>query len=95
MNIENIILKPLITEKATVIAEKNNRYGFVVNIKANKNHVKAAVEKYYNVRVVDVKTSVLPGKLKRAGKAMKKTPKTKKAFIKLAEGQKIEFFKGV
>lgn len=95
MNIESVIVKPLITEKASLVTEKTNRYGFMVNLKANKNHIKAAIEKFYNVRVVDVKTAIMPGKVKRVGKSVKKTSKTKKAFVMLAEGQKIEFFKGV
>ncbi|MCK5073305.1 MAG: 50S ribosomal protein L23 [Bacteriovoracaceae bacterium] len=91
----DIIVKPLITEKASLITEKYNRYGFVVNLKANKNQIKLAVEKFYDVRVMDIKTSIIPGKLKRHGRSTKKTSKTKKAFVQLAQGQKIEFFKGV
>jgi len=95
MRLEDVILKPLITEKSTLVTEKTNRYGFVVALKANKNHIKNAIEKLYDVRVDDVKTSIIPGKVKRLGKSMKKSPKTKKAFVKLGSGQKIEFFKGV
>ena len=95
ISLENVLIKPLITEKATLISEKANRYGFMVALKANKNHIRGAIEKFYNVRVIDVKTSVMPGKLKRVGKSIKKSSKRKKAFVQLAEGQKIEFFKGV
>lgn len=93
--LQEIIIKPLITEKSSVATEKFNRFGFQVALKANKNQVKLAVEKLYDVKVLDVKTSILPGKTKRIGKGVKKTPKTKKAFVTLKEGQKIEFFKGV
>ncbi|MCF8059092.1 MAG: 50S ribosomal protein L23 [Bacteriovoracaceae bacterium] len=93
--LEEILKKPLITEKTSIIGEKTNRYGFVVDLKANKNQIKTAIETLYDVKVLNVKTSILPGKIKRAGKTVKKTSKTKKAYIQLAEGQKIEFFKGV
>ena len=94
-HLEEIIIRPLITEKASIATEKNNRYGFEVRLKSNKNQIKAAIEKLYDVKVIDVKTNILPGKMKRVGKSVKKTSKSKKAFIKLGEGQKIEFFKGV
>jgi len=94
-HIEEIIQKPLITEKASYLSEKNNRYGFKVALKATKNHIKEAVERLYDVKVLNVKTSILPGKLKKAGKSTVKTSKTKKAFVQVEEGQKIEFFKGV
>lgn len=95
MQMQDVLLKPLITEKASEGSDKQNRFGFVVSLGANKNQIKEAVEKLYDVKVLNVKTSILPGKLKRAGKSVKKTPKTKKAFVQLKEGQRIEFFKGV
>ncbi|MEC7275635.1 MAG: 50S ribosomal protein L23 [Bdellovibrionota bacterium] len=93
--LEEVLQKPLITEKTSIIGEATNRYGFIVDLKANKNQIKNAVETLYNVKVLNVKTSILPGKLKRAGRFVKRTSKTKKAYVQLAEGQKIEFFKGV
>lgn len=95
MHLENVIKKPLITEKASLQSEKNNRYGFVVEASANKNQIKQAVEKLYDVRVLNVKTSLTPGKLRRRGKGVVKTPMVKKAFVQLGEGQRIEFFKGI
>ncbi len=93
--LEDVLEKPLITEKTSIISEESNKYGFIVNLKANKNQIKTAVETLYDVKVLSVKTSILPGKMKRAGKFVKKSSKTKKAYVQLAEGQKIEFFKGV
>ncbi len=93
--LEEIIVRPLITEKASYQSETFNRFGFVVQLKANKNQIKQAVETLYDVKVLDVKTNITPGKLKKAGRLIKKTAKIKKAYIALAEGQKIEFFKGV
>lgn len=95
MQIESILVKPLISEKASEATEKTNRFGFMVALKSNKNQIKEAVEKLYDVKVLNVKTSILPGKMKRFGKITKKTNKTKKAFVQLEDGQKIEFFKGI
>ena len=94
-HLEDILKKQLITEKTSILGEKSNKYGFIVDLKANKNQIKNAVETLYDVKVVSIRTSILPGKLKRAGRFVKKTTKSKKAYIELAEGQKIEFFKGV
>ena len=93
--LKSILVKPLITEKTADAGEKYNRYGFQVQLKANKNQIREAIEKLYDVKVLSVKTSVMPGKVKRAGMKHKKSAKKKKAFVELAEGQKIEFFKGV
>ena len=94
-HIEEVLIKPLITEKSSKTTERFNRYGFIVDIKANKNQIKNSIEHLYDVKVLNVKTSVRPGKVKKAGKSVKKTSKTKRAFIQLEEGQRIEFFKGV
>lgn len=94
-HIEEILIKPLITEKASFTSEKFNRYGFQVQLKANKNQIRQAVESLYDVKVLAVKTSICPGKQKRAGNRVIKTSKVKKAYVQLSEGQKIEFFKGV
>ena len=95
LGLESVLVKPLLTEKTSKETETYNRYAFVVNIKANKNHIKNAVEKFFDVKVLSVRTSVLPGKTKRAGKGFKKTAKSKKAYVQLQDGQKIEFFKGI
>lgn len=95
LGLENVLIKPLLTEKTSKETETFNRYAFVVNTKANKNQIKSAVEKYFDVKVVSVRTSVLPGKSKRAGRGYKKSASTKKAYVQLQDGQKIEFFKGI
>lgn len=95
LGLENVLLKPLLTEKTSKETEAYNRYSFVVNTKANKNQIKSAVEKFFNVKVVSVRTSVLPGKTKRAGRGHKKSASIKKAYVQLQDGQKIEFFKGI
>lgn len=93
--INDVLVKPLITEKISSETENFNRYGFVVNLKANKNQIKNAVETFYDVKVVAVRTTVVPGKVKRTAKSFKKTSSFKKAIVELAQGQKIEFFKGI
>lgn len=93
--LEEILVRPLLTEKSTVISENHNRYGFQVHLKSNKYQIKTAVEKLFDVKVINVKTSIIPGKLKRAGKAYKKASSVKKAYVQIKPGQKIEFFKGI
>jgi large subunit ribosomal protein L23 len=95
MHIEEVLIKPLLTEKSSMETEKTNRYVFKVQKKASKFQVKDAVEKMFDVKVVNVRTSVTAGKVKRAGKALKKTSSWKKAYVKIADGQKLELFKGI
>lgn len=95
LHLEEIIIRPLLTEKMSVLSEKDNRYGFQVALKANKFQIKSAIEKLFDVRVLDVKTIRVPGKVKRLRKNLVKLPAKKKAYIKIKEGQKIELFKGI
>jgi len=94
-NLNEIIVKPLITEKISQFSELQNKYGFVVKKNTNKNQIKNAIEQFYDVKVVSIWTSVIPGKTKRTAKSHKKTQSFKKAIVELAKGQKIEFFKGI
>ncbi len=89
---EDIILKPVLTEKGyDGIADKV--YTFKVLKTANKTQIKIAVEKMFGVKVKSVNTVTCPGKLKRMGRNEGYTPKTKKAIVSLAEDSKaIEFF---
>ena len=81
------------TEKTQIATEKFNRYAFEVQLKSNKHQIKSAVESLFNVKVLDVKTSILPGNLKRYGRKVSKTSKTKRAYVRVGDGQKIELFK--
>lgn len=93
MNFSDVLIKPIISEKSTKNAGKNF-YTFQVNLEANKFEIKKAVEKTFNVNVLDIKTIILKGKTKRAGKKrleVKKSP-TKKAIITLKPEQKIDIF---
>ena len=92
----NILIKPIITEKATTDAELNNRYGFVVNPKANKVEIKKAVEATYGVSVEKVRTmNVRPDRRTRYTKTGVQTGKTnayKKAIVQVVEGDTIDFY---
>ncbi len=96
----NIIVKPLISEKMTKATEKfSNRYGFVVDKRANKIEIKKAVESFYNVKVDDVNTINYKGKVKsrytKAGFLTGKTAAFKKAIVTLAEGNTIDFYSNI
>ncbi len=97
MDYSQIILKPVVTEKATFIKEADNKVSFMVHPKANKVEIKRAVETAFpSVKVLDVNVVVRkPSAKTRAGRAVGKTPGWKKAYVTLAEGSKIEFFEGV
>lgn len=94
-----ILVRPLITEKMTNLTAEQGKYGFLVNPKANKIEIAKAIEKKFEVHVVDVKTINHPGKTKtqfrRSGRFTGKTPKFKKAIVTLKEGETIELFEQV
>lgn len=92
-----ILIKPLITEKLTKIQEKQGQYTFQVAIDSTKPEIKAEIERLYpEVQVQKVRTLVTAtkpkGRFSKGGYISGRTAKTKKAFIKLNEGQEINFF---
>lgn len=92
MNAYDIIVKPVMTEKAYDGIE-SMKYTFKVNKKATKTEIKRAVEEIFGVKVAKVNTVNYDGKTKRMGKSEGKTSAYKKAYVQLAEGSKrIEFF---
>lgn len=95
----NIIIKPIITEKMTKQGEELNRYGFVVNHKANKIEIKKAVSKKYGVNVERVNTMLYQGKNKsrytKTGMVEGRTNKYKKAIVTVADGDTIDFFSNI
>ncbi|MFH4967065.1 50S ribosomal protein L23 [Gaetbulibacter sp. M240] len=92
----NILIKPIITEKATADSEIRNRYTFAVNSKANKIEIKKAVEEAYGVSVEKVRTiNVRPDrntKYTKNGIQHGKTNAVKKAIVQLAEGEMIDLY---
>ena len=95
MNPYEVIKKPLLTEKSTVMKEKNNQYCFEVSSKATKADVRNAVEGLFNVKVTDVRTMQYRGKTKRVGRSVGSRRDWKKAVVTLKEGMGIELFEGV
>jgi len=95
----NIIIKPIITEKVTKEGELSNRFGFVVDRKANKIQIKNAVEAAYGVSVVDVNTmNVRPDrstKYTKSGFINGKTTAYKKSIVQVQEGESIDFYNNV
>jgi large subunit ribosomal protein L23 len=94
MHLYEVLRRPLITEKATLLQE-GNKYAFEVAQKATKRQVKLAVEKAFKVNVTKVNIVAMHGKMKRIGRRMAMTPSWKKALVTIMPGQKVEFFEGV
>ena len=95
MDMYKIVEKPLVTEKGTVMLSEGNRVTFKVHLDANKIEIREAVQKIFNVSVLQVNTQVVRGKRKRFGKQMGQSKAWKKAMVQLKEGDKIEIFEGV
>lgn len=95
----NVLIKPLISEKMTGVAEKFNRYGFVVNRKATKAQIKKEVEEIYGVKVTQVNTLIQRGKstsrYTKAGMIIGKKNTVKKAFVFVDKDDKIDFFSSI
>ena len=92
--ISDIIIKPLMTEKTASLGE-SQCYVFEVSPTATKNEIRDSIQKFFDVKVENVRTSIKPGKVvKRGGKVSGKRSKQKKAFITLKEGR-IELIQGV
>ena len=96
MRPEEIIIRPLITEKATELRDDNNIVAFEVDRRANKIEVRRAVERQFDVKVAEVRIARVHGKVRRQGRFVGRRPDWKKAYVRLAEGEKqIEFFEGI
>jgi large subunit ribosomal protein L23 len=91
---QEIIRRPWITEKSTRQKEEGGQYVFEVHRDANKIEIQSAVERLFKVKVLQVRTSNVMGKIKRLGKRYGKRPDWKKAIITLREGDRIDFFEG-
>ena len=96
----NMIKKPLLTEKATLDSELNNRYAFVVDRRANKLEIKGAIEELYGVTVENVRTMTYGGgkpkkKYTSRGISEQAKPVWKKAIVTVAEGQDINLYENI
>ena len=89
-----VLLAPLISEKSVNAADNGNQFAFKVATDASKPEIKAAVEMLFEVNVEKVQVLNVKGKSKRFGQRMGKRPDWKKAYVRLAEGQDINFAEG-
>jgi len=95
MNAYDVIRRPLVTEKSNIGREEQNLVTFAVDPRATKPEIRAAVESLFSVQVINVHTLQMPRKTRRVGRFIGHKPRWKKAIVRLAEGQRIEFFEGV
>ena len=96
MDYMQILLKPVVTEKMTFVKEAANQVVFLVNTRANKIQVKQAVEQAFKVKVLAVNLiNKKPHRRLRQGRTVGRIAGYKKAYVKLAAGEKINFFEGV
>ena len=99
MKLSEVLIKPILTEKANAQQEKLRRYAFKVSRRANKLEIKKAVEEFYGVTVEDVNTLVVPGKNKtrytKAGFIKGQKPAYKKALVTVAEGENIDLYSNI
>jgi len=89
---DQILKRPIVTERATLLTERLNQVMFEVEKCANKHQIRDAVEAMYGVKVTDVRTMIVPGKVKRRGQSVGKRPAWKKAVVTLKKGDVIDFF---
>jgi len=99
MKLTEILIKPILTEKANAQQEKLRRYAFKVNRRANKLEIKTAIEQFYGVNVLEVNTLVVPGKNKsrstKAGVISGVKSGYKKALVTVAEGESIDLYASI
>lgn len=96
MHLYEVLKRPLVTEKTMIATDEENKVSFEVDMRANKLVVKQAVEKAFDVTVVDVNILVMAAKTSRRGSAIRiRRPKWKKAVVTLQTGDRIQLFEGV
>ena len=91
----DIIIRPVVTEKTSIQKEDFNQVSFEVDRRANRVEIRRAIEQIFNVKVADVKTMQVKGKVKQRGRIVGKRKDWKKAIVKLMPGERIDFFEGV
>lgn len=95
MRVEDVIKRPLImTEKGSRLRDEDNQFLFEVDLRADKQDIKRAVEVLFDVTVENVNTLIVRGKMKRLGRSHAKKPNWKKAIVTLSEDDTIDFFEG-
>lgn len=94
MRLDDVLIKPLVTEKVQALTDRHGRVAFSVATAANKFEVRAAVQARYKVAVTAVHTAVVPGKLRRRGRQVSRRPSWKKALVSLKPGERIDLHAG-
>jgi large subunit ribosomal protein L23 len=92
MNLHEVIIRPVVTEKGVTAKDENRTLCFEVHGDANKTQVKTAVEKLFKVKVAEVRTANFEGKLRRRGRFTGYRSDWKKAYVKLKAGEKVPDF---
>lgn len=92
MELKDILVRPIVTEKSTTNLGTDNTYAFEVGTAANKIQIKRAIEQFYGVSVAGVRTQVVRGKVKRFGRRTAKRSNWKKAYVTLAPGQTLNIY---
>lgn len=95
MNAQQVVKKPLVTERSMVLRDEQNKYAFQVHPRATKPEIRKAIEELFNVKVTGVTTMSVIGKTKRMGRYAGRRAAWKKAIVTVAEGQKIEIYDAV
>jgi large subunit ribosomal protein L23 len=90
--LHDILIRPVVTEKSTYLQETENTYVFEVGRSANKHQIKSAIESVFGVSVADVRTLNVRGKFKRFGRFYGKRSNWKKAYVRLADGDVLNFY---
>jgi len=94
-NLFTVLKRPVVTERTTELREVEHQYTFAVARDANKVQIRQAVEEIFGVRVLDVRTAIVRGKVKRVKRTLGKKPNWKKAFVTVHPEDHIELFEGV
>lgn len=92
MDMKDVLIRPIVTEKSTTALGTDNTYAFQVGLASNKVQVKKAIEQFYGVRVARVRTIVVRGKVKRFGRHHAKRSNWKKAYVTLVDGDSINIY---
>ena len=95
MNSQQVIQKPLVTERSMTMRDEESKYAFQVHPRATKPEIRKAIEELFEVKVVAVTTQNVLGKVKRLGRHSGRRPSWKKAVVKLAQGQKLDIYDAV
>jgi len=94
-SVYQVLKRPVVTEKSNAMRELDNQYVFSVAMDANKVEIRQAVESLFGVRVTDIRTAIVRGKVKRIRRFLGKKPNWKKAYVTLHHDDQIELFEGM